>query len=173
MFAVGGRVVTVSSLAHKPAELDWDDLMGERRFRPVAAYRRSKLANLLHSLELQRRLSGSSRAGESDTIAVAAHPGVAASSFWENAAGPRFRFVARVADRGIGLAFNTTAQGAIPIVHAATADTVFPGRCYGPRIAQRWGRPGLVETSRHAMDAEAAMRLWNISEDLTGVSPDL
>ncbi len=173
LLADGGRVVTVSSLAHKPAALDWDDLMGERRFRPVAAYRRSKLANLLHSFELQRRLSTSSRAGAADTIAVAAHPGVAASSFWENGAGPHFRFVARATDRAIALACNTTAQGAIPIVHAATADTVIPGRCYGPRIAQRWGGPGLVEPSRRALDADAAMRLWKVSEELTGVSPDL
>lgn len=173
VLASGGRVVTVSSLAHFPAEMDWDDLMGERRFKPVAAYRRSKLANLLHSAELHRRLSSSNRPGASEVVAVAAHPGIAASSFWENGAGPRFRVVAEAADAVIARVFSTTAQGAMPIVHAATADGVEPGRCYGPQIAQRWGRPGPVEPSAGARDAESAMRLWKVSEELTGVAPDI
>ena len=167
------RVVTVSSLAHLPATLDWDDLLGERSFKPVAAYRRSKLANLLHSAELQRRLATSVRSGAADTVAVAAHPGVAASSFWENAAGPRLRLVARTFDAGIGLVFSTAEQGARPIVHAAAAPGVVPGRCYGPRIAQRWGRPGPVEPSSEAQDAVAAKRLWSVSEELTGITPDI
>jgi len=167
------RVVTVSSLAHLPATLDWDDLLGERSFKPVAAYRRSKLANLLHSAELQRRLATSVRSGAADTVAVAAHPGVAASSFWENAAGPRLRPVARTVDAGIGLVFSTAAQGARPILHAAAASGVVPGRCYGPRVAQRWGRPGLVEPSSEAQDAVAAKRLWSVSEELTGITPDI
>ena len=167
--APDSRVVTVSSIAHLQATMDWDDLMGEQRFKPVAAYRRSKLANLLHSLELARRLSGSDRPGTTDTMAVAAHPGIAASTFWENAAGPNLRWAARTMDAGIALLFSTTAQGAIPIVHAAVADDVEPGCCYGPRIAQRWGRPGLVQPSAEAHDPEAARRLWSISEELTGV----
>jgi len=65
--------------------------------------------------------------------------------------------------------FSTTAQGAIPVLHAATADPVEPGGCYGPRIAQRWGSPGLVQPSPEACDLEAAARLWSISEELTGV----
>ncbi|HET6951318.1 MAG TPA: oxidoreductase [Acidimicrobiales bacterium] len=173
VLAAGGRVVNVSSLAHLPAEMDWDDLMGERRFKPVAAYRRSKLANLLHTAELHRRLSSSDRPGASEVIAVAAHPGVAASSFWENGAGPRFRVVAKAADAVIACVFSTAAQGAMPIVHAASADGVEPGRCYGPHIVQRWGRPGLVEPSAKARDAEAARRLWKVSEELTGVAPDI
>ncbi len=119
--APDSRVVTVSSLAHLQASMDWNDLMGETSFKPVAAYRRSKLANLLHSAELQRRLSRSDRPGASDTIAVASHPGIAASPFWENAAGPRFTWAARIFDAGIALMFSTAAQGAVPVVHAATA----------------------------------------------------
>jgi hypothetical protein len=142
--------------------------MGAQRFKPTVAYRRSKLANLLHSFELQRRLAASSLPGANDTVAVAAHPGIAASPFWENAAGPRLRFAARILDAGIGLVFSTTAQGAAPIVHAATAEHVEPGRCYGPRIAQRWGRPGVVEPSPEAYDPEAGRRLWETSEALTG-----
>lgn len=171
--APAGRVVTVTSLAHLPATLDWDDLMGERHFKPVEAYRRSKLANLLHSLELSRRLAASARPGASSTTAVAAHPGIAASSFWENAAWPRLRFAARAFDRAIGAVFNTAAQGARPIVHAATAAGVEAGRCYGPRVAQRWGSPGRVAPSVAAQDLDLAARLWRASEELTGVIPDL
>ena len=140
--APDSRIVTVSSLAHLQATMDWDDLMGEGRFKPVAAYRRSKIANLLHSLELHRRLSTSPRPGASDTTAVAAHPGIAASTFWQNAAGPNLRWAARTVDIGVAIVFSTTAQGATPVVHAATAEDVEPGCCYGPRIAQRWGSPG-------------------------------
>ena len=153
--------------------MQWDDLMGEKQFKPVAAYRRAKLANLLHSTELQRRLSRSVAPGASDTMAVAAHPGIAASTFWENAAGPRLRPLVRGFDAGIALLFSTTEQGAEPVVHAATAEGVVAGRCYGPRIAQRWGRPGLVEPSRETRDPEAGNRLWEVSEELTGVSVPL
>jgi NAD(P)-dependent dehydrogenase (short-subunit alcohol dehydrogenase family) len=167
--APDSRIVTVTSLAHLQATMDWDDLMGERRFKPVAAYRRSKIANLLHSLELQRRLSTSSLTGAADTSAVAAHPGIAASTFWENAAGPNLRWAARAFDVGVAVVFSTTAQGAIPVVHAATTDDVEPGCCYGPRIAQRWGSPGRVRPSTEARDPEAARRLWSISEELAGI----
>lgn len=171
--APGSRIVTVSSLAHLQASMDWDDLMGETSYKPVAAYRRSKLANLLHSAELQRRLSSSDRPGASDTVAVASHPGIAASPFWENAAGPRWRWAARTFDVGIGLMFSTAAQGAIPVAHAATTEPVEAGRCYGPRIAQRWGRPGLVRPSPEAGDQEAGKRLWALSEELTGARAEL
>jgi NAD(P)-dependent dehydrogenase (short-subunit alcohol dehydrogenase family) len=171
--APDSRVVTVSSIAHLKAGMDWDDLMGEATFKPTVAYRRAKLANLLHSAELQRRLSISDLPGASDTVAVAAHPGIAASPFWENAAGPRFKYPARVLDAGLKVVFNTSAQGARPVVHAATAEDVEAGRCYGPRVAQRWGRPGLVEPSSEAIDPEAARRLWTVSEELTGVTAPL
>jgi NAD(P)-dependent dehydrogenase (short-subunit alcohol dehydrogenase family) len=171
--APGSRVVTVSSLAHLQAAMDWDDLMGERTFKPVAAYRRSKLANLLHSAELQRRLARSALPSTSRTSAVACHPGIVASAFWENAAGPRWRWAAKVFDAGVGLAFSTSAQGAVPVVHAATAEGVEGGRCYGPRIAQRWGGPGIVQPSPEANDPEAGSRLWEVSQELTGVEVTL
>jgi hypothetical protein len=79
----------------------------------------------------------------------------------------------RAASAVISVVFNTTAQGARPITHAATATDVVPGRVYGPRIAQRWGAPGLVEPSAAALDADDAARLWEVSEDLTGVHADL
>ena len=167
--APDSRVVTVSSLAHLKATMDWDDLQGERTFKPTLAYRRSKLANLLHSAELQRRLAAAGHA----TVAVAAHPGVAASNFWATGAGPNMAWAGRAASAVIGVVFNTTAQGARPIVHATTAPGIEPGRVYGPRVAQRWGDPGVVQPSDAALDAAAAARLWAISEELTGVETDL
>ncbi len=171
--APGSRVVTVSSMAHLRATMQWGDLMGEKDYRPVAAYRRSKTANLLHSAELRRRLAASTAPGADDTTAVAVHPGIVASSFWENAAGTRHRRAARLLDTGIAVLFRGTAAGAEPVVHAATAAAVVPGRCYGPRIAQRWGRPALVETSPETLDPVAGRRLWELSEALTGVAVPL
>jgi NAD(P)-dependent dehydrogenase (short-subunit alcohol dehydrogenase family) len=171
--APDSRIVTVSSIAHLQATMDWGDLMGEQAFKPTVAYRRSKLANLLHSFELQRRLARSERPGASDTVAVASHPGIAASPFWENAAGPRLKYAARAVDAVIGVVFSTAAQGAVPVVHAATADGIEAGRCYGPRVAQRWGHPGLVEPSQEAEDPDAGSRLWAASEGLTGVTVTL
>ena len=126
--------------------MDWDDLMGSAsssRSPPTGAPS-SRTSCTAPSCNVGFHVR---RPGASDTMAVAAHPGIAASRFWENAAGPRLRLAARVVRRGIALMFSTAAQGAEPIVYAATADDVLAGRCYGPRIAQRWGRPGLVETS--------------------------
>lgn len=171
--APDSRVVTVSSIAHLKTAMDWDDLMGERAFTATVAYRRAKLANLLHAFELQRRLAVSSLPGASDTVALSAHPGIAASPFWENAAGPRLKYAGRVVGAGVGLVFNTSAQGARPVVHAGTAADVEAGRCYGPRIAQRWGRPGVVGVSEEADDPDAGRRLWAASEQLTGVTVDL
>ncbi len=167
--APDSRIVTVTSLAHLQATMDWDDLMGKNRFRPTVAYRRSKVANLLHSFELQRRLASSELQGARDTSAVAAHPGIAASTFWENAAGPTFRWAARLSNVLIAVLFSTTSQGARPILHAATTEDVMPGQCYGPSVAQRWGRPGVVRSSDETLDISAATRLWEVSEELTGV----
>ena len=105
-----------------------------------------------------------------DTMAVAAHPGIAASTFWENAAGPRFQWAARIAEVGIGVIFSGVAKGAEPIAYSAAAPSVVGGQCYGPRVAQRWGAPGLVAISAEAQDDASAQRLWAISEELTGVS---
>jgi NAD(P)-dependent dehydrogenase (short-subunit alcohol dehydrogenase family) len=164
------RVVTVSSIAHLQTSMDWSDLQGLHDFRPVTAYRRSKLANLLHSFELHRRLLASKLPAASNALAVAAHPGIAASSFWENAVGPRLKLAARAFDICIASIFSTATQGASPILYAATEGGVVGGRFYGPRIAQRWGRPGPVEPSLEACDPVAARRLWIASEELTGIT---
>ena len=129
----------------------WDDLMGEQQFKPVAAYRRSKIANLLHSLELHRRLSDSDGPGTSDTAAIAAHPGIAASAFWENTAGPNLRWAARAADAGIAVVFSTAAQGAVPVVHAAAADDVVSGALLRPAHRPTLGSAGAGRARRRTL----------------------
>jgi NAD(P)-dependent dehydrogenase (short-subunit alcohol dehydrogenase family) len=171
--APNARVVTVTSMAHKSATLPFDDLHGERGFKPVRAYRQSKLANLLFTLEMQRRLGGSAAVGAETTSAVAAHPGVAATSFFGNAARPAFRLPAQLLNAAIGVLFLSASEGARPSLRAATDREALPAACYGPRIAQRWGRPAPVAPSKHALDADDAQRLWDISSDLTGVTYDL
>jgi len=156
------RVVTVASTAHRAAVLDLDDLgWTRRRYRPMPAYAQSKLANLLFTLELQRRLA----AAGSPVRALAAHPGVAASGLNRNL-GPAMA----VLDRTVGrLIRQSTAAGAQPTLAAATLD--LPGGSYlGPDGArEQRGRPTLVGRSRLASDPDLAGRLWAASEQLTGV----
>jgi NAD(P)-dependent dehydrogenase (short-subunit alcohol dehydrogenase family) len=157
-----GRVVTVASSAHRSARLELSDLdWSRRRYRPMAAYAQSKLANLLFTLELQRRLT----AAGSPVRALAAHPGVAASGLNRHL-GPAMA----VLDRTVGrLIRQSAAAGAHPILIAATAE--LPGGSYlgpdGP--AERRGRPTLVGRAAPASDPELAARLWTESERLTAV----
>jgi NAD(P)-dependent dehydrogenase (short-subunit alcohol dehydrogenase family) len=157
------RVVTVASTAHRAAGPELDDLdWTRRRYRPMAAYARSKLANLLFTLELQRRLT----AGGSTVRALAAHPGVAASELNRNL-GP----VMALVDRTVGrLIRQSAAAGARPTLAAVTRD--LPGGSYlGPDGArEQRGRPTMVGRSALASDPELAGRLWTRSEQLTGVA---
>ena len=160
---ITARVVTVASTAHRSGELDLDDLSwSRRRYRPMAAYAQSKLANLLFTLELQRRLS----AAGSPVRALAAHPGAAASGLNRHL-GPGMALLDRTVGR---LIQQSTEAGARPTLSAATAD--LPGGGYlgpdGP--GERRGRPTLVGRAVPASDPELAARLWTVSERLTGVS---
>ena len=155
------RVVTVASTAHRSAELDLDDLdWTRRRYRPMAAYGRSKLANLLFTLELQRRLT----AAGSPVRALAAHPGVATSGLNRNL-GPAMALLDRTVGR---LIRQSTEAGAEPILAAATSD--LPGGSYlgpdGPR--EQRGRPTLVGRSALASTPALAAALWTRSAALTG-----
>ncbi len=160
---VTGRVVTVSSSAHRVGKIDFDDLNWEhRRYRKWAAYGQSKLANLLFTSELQRRLI----AAGSPVLSEAAHPGYAAtnlqshseSGFWELAMG-------RI---GNSLFAQSDSAGALPTLFAAFAD--IPGDSFaGPGGFQEMrGAPRLVGRSKRARDPEVARRLWDVSEELTG-----
>ena len=161
---ITGRVVTVSSNGHKLGAIDFDDLNWDKRsYRAMTAYAQSKLANLLFTSELQRRLT---EAG-STVIATAAHPGTAATNLLRP--GDRGRVSHFVQKTLVGLISQSEDAGALSTLYAAVAD--IPGNSYaGPRgFLEGRGAPELVGRSRRAQDAEVARRLWEVSEKLTGV----
>ncbi|HEX3823406.1 MAG TPA: oxidoreductase [Mycobacteriales bacterium] len=164
----GARVVTVSSNAHKPGKLDFDDLMHERSYRRWRTYSDSKLANLLFAFELQRRLS----AIDSPLISVAAHPGTAATNLTNpGSQGNRIKQI--VMSLGVRVIGQSEDQGALPQLYAATSPEVGGGEYFGPNgIAENRGYPKRVDSSSASKDSEAATRLWQLSEDLTGVRYD-
>ena len=161
---VRGRIVTVSSIAHRFGTIDFDDLQWRRRpYRPMAAYGQSKLANLLFVSELQRRLSERS----SPVIATAAHPGMAATNLFSSSDDGSLE--ARVSRAFTRVVAQSEQNGARPILCAAVAD--LPGDSYigptGPFEIR--GKPGLASRSAKSTDTEVARRLWTVSEELTGV----
>lgn len=161
----GSRVVTVSSLAHRMGRIAFDDLASPRRYSPWGAYGQSKLANLLFTFELQRRLDA---AGVS-TIAVAAHPGVSRTNLGRVPAGITGRLFGLV--RPVGdLLLQNSAMGALPTLRAATDPAVRGGEYYGPGgPGELRGHPVRVGASRAARDQAVAARLWSVSEALTHV----
>jgi NAD(P)-dependent dehydrogenase (short-subunit alcohol dehydrogenase family) len=155
----GSRVVTVSSLLHRlGARINFDDLQAQRSYHWVAAYGQSKLANLLFTYELQRRLSGAGT-----TIAVAAHPGLASTELTRNSPA-----ATATASR---LLSQPAAVGALPILRAATDPGVLGGDYYGPGgFFGARGHPELAESSAQSHDTAIQRRLWTVSEQLTGVT---
>ena len=156
----GSRVVTVSSLAHRVrARINFDDLQAERSYSRVRAYSQSKLANLLFTYELQRRLSGAG-----NTIAVAAHPGLADTELTRNSPAIAAFFYAHVMSQ-------KAAMGALPVLRAATDPAVVGGQYYGPRrFFGARGYPKLTKSSKRSHDAAIQRRLWTVSEQLTGIT---
>jgi len=159
--APGSRVVTVSSVGHRFARngIRFDDLQWDREYSRVGAYGQSKLANLMFTYELQRRLRGT------DTIAAAAHPGGSNTELdrnlpqWINVVGRPLMLLAQSAD-----------MGALPTLRAATDPGVLGGQYYGPDgFGEQRGYPKVVSSSKVSHDAEAQRRLWAVSEELTSV----
>jgi NAD(P)-dependent dehydrogenase (short-subunit alcohol dehydrogenase family) len=156
------RVVTISSQAHRTGRINFGDLQSERHYQRWIAYGQSKLANLLFMMELQRRLD----AAGSPLRSVAAHPGYSATNL-------QFH-TQSIQDQLMGVANKLIAQsaamGALPTLYAATADV--PGAAYiGPDgLFEQRGHPKLVDMSGAAKNADNARRLWELSEELTGVS---
>jgi NAD(P)-dependent dehydrogenase (short-subunit alcohol dehydrogenase family) len=161
------RVVTVSSNVHRTGRINWDDLAAERSYRRWPAYSQSKLANLLFSYELDRR----ARQAGSDLVSVAAHPGYASThllSVGAEQSGRRLTGLIMSAGR---LFAQSDAMGALPQLYAATAPDVEGGQYFGPdRLFELRGHPQQVSASSSARDPETARRLWETSEDLTGVT---
>jgi NAD(P)-dependent dehydrogenase (short-subunit alcohol dehydrogenase family) len=159
----GARVVIVSSLEHKPGKLRFDDLQRERGYSARGAYQQSKFANAVFGIELDRRL----RAAGSPVISVLAHPGYAATNL--QTTGPTFPMSAILRVGNVLLA-QSAEQGALPQLYAATEPSVEGGQFIGPDWPGEFrGSPTQVQPVRRARDRETATRLWEISEELTGV----
>jgi NAD(P)-dependent dehydrogenase (short-subunit alcohol dehydrogenase family) len=159
----GSRVVTVSSNGHRiQAAIHFDDLQWQRSYSRAGAYGQAKLANLMFTYELQRRL-----ASRGTTIAVAAHPGVANTDLPRSTPAIVRLPLALVAP----LITQRPEMGALPTVRAATDPDVSGGQYYGPGgFGQNRGYPKLVESSRDSHDEAVQQRLWTVSEELTGVT---
>jgi len=159
----GSRVVTVSSNGHKSGRIDFDDLQSQRRYRRTAAYYQSKLANLMFTYELQRRLT----AAQVRTQALAAHPGKARTELTRYL--PRWmQLEDLVIEQPLG---QSPAMGALATLRAATDPAASGGEYYGPGgRGELRGYPRLVASSERARDLDAQQRLWRESERLTGVS---
>ena len=163
----GSRVVTVSSFAHRMGKMNFADLMGARSYRAWGAYGQSKLANLLFTAELQRRLSLAAM----HVKAMSAHPGYANTNLQTAVARKAGRTLqARMTQSFNNLAAQSAQSGALPTLFAATAPGL-PGDSFvGPDgFMQLRGHPVLVDRSAAARDMEAAATLWQVSEQLTAV----
>ena len=153
----GSRVVVVSSLAHRQGRIDFENLQGERPYKPWREYGQSKLANLVFAIELQRRLE---RAGQ-ETVAIAAHPGFTETDLQRHS---------RLLGFGVKLWSNNAAQGALPTLYAATEEAAEPGGYYGPHgFYEAKGFPAPARVKAKARDRRTAARLWEVSEEVTGV----
>ena len=157
------RVVTVSSNGHKSGRIDFDDLQSQRRYRRMAAYYQSKLANLMFTYELQRRLAGA----QAQTQALAAHPGKARTELTRYLPG-WLRLEDLVIEQPLG---QSAAMGALATLRAAADPAARGGEYYGPGgRGELKGYPRLVASTERARDVEAQQRLWQESERLAGVS---
>ena len=169
--AAGARVVTVSSVAHLQGVIDFDDLQSERAYDRERAYSQSKLANLLFTYELDRRL----RAAGTDAAALGCHPGVVYTDLFANESRLQ-QFLLSPAMRPINFwAVQNARMGALPELRAATDPSARGGEYFGPRRhgLRRWfytGYPAVAESSARSHDEAAQARLWQVSERLTGVS---
>ena len=158
------RVVSLSSNAHKRAQIQFSDLhYAKGGYGPMKAYSQTKLAMLLYAQELQRQAQAH---GASKLISVAAHPGLSSTAIVRELKGPLV-LITSLAFRFVG---QDEKQGALPQLYASTAPGVQPGAYYGPTGPMEFkGAPGLAKLAPQATDAGAAAQLWRVSEELTGI----
>ncbi|WP_433021249.1 oxidoreductase [Kribbella sp. CA-294648] len=165
--AASPRVVTVSSFMHKTVKsIDQSDFRAENGYAKWDAYGKSKLANLLFMLELDRR----GRAAGTSLLSVGAHPGYARTHL--QTSGPQLGGVsleARIMGFGTKIVAQSAAAGAWPSLYAATLPDVRPGSYVGPSFFEYRGKPKLVHPSKAAQDPELAKRLWTWSAEATAV----
>jgi NAD(P)-dependent dehydrogenase (short-subunit alcohol dehydrogenase family) len=163
------RVVTLASIAHKRGHIDFEDLQSTRKYSPMGAYSQSKLADVMFAFELERRY----RALNLGIVSIGVHPGVAQTNLFKVGSSTG---LARVAEKAIqntiGALLNTELGGAIPTLFAATSPDAVGGGYYGPQGFQemRGGDVGPAFVASAARDVAAQKRLWEICEELTGVS---
>ncbi|MCG6114025.1 MAG: oxidoreductase [Mesorhizobium sp.] len=161
------RVVTLSSIAARGGKIDFDDLQAELNYQPMPAYGQSKLACMMFAFELQRR----SDAGHWGIDSIAAHPGISRTDLLHNAPG-------RASAQGLArtylwFLFQPAARGAWPTLFAATDPSARAGGYYGPSgMGETRGFPAEARIPEAALDTQAARRLWDEAERLTGVSFD-
>ena len=162
----GSRVVAVSSTGHRPGKIHFDDLQLEKNYGPWRAYFQSKLANLLFTYELQRKLA----AAGSSTIATAAHPGGARTNLGNENPGGIVNTAAHVLHPLINQVMQPAAMGALPTMRAAVDPAAVGGEYYGPDgLGEQRGYAKRVDSTKRSKDLETARRLWTVSEELTGV----
>jgi NAD(P)-dependent dehydrogenase (short-subunit alcohol dehydrogenase family) len=157
------RVVTITSIEHKAGRIDFDDLQSERGYQPRRAYRQSKHANAVFGLELDRRL----RAAGLPVKSVLAHPGYSATNLQLSGPTGLMRAFLRVTNK---LVAQNVERGALPQLYAATMVDVEGGDFIGPDGPfESRGHPTRVEPVERARDPDVGRRLWEVSEELTGV----
>ena len=162
------RIVSVSSLGHRLGKMKFDDLNADQSYSPWPAYFQSKLANLLFTRELQRRLSQTER----DIIAVAAHPGVSRTNLGsESPGGVLSKLMAVTRPMFERLGAQSAQMGALPTLRAAVDPSANGGDYYGPNgFGEQRGNPKKVDMSSRAKSDSDARKLWDISEQLTAVT---
>jgi NAD(P)-dependent dehydrogenase (short-subunit alcohol dehydrogenase family) len=157
------RVVNVSSIAHRGGEIYFDDINAEQNYDAMARYKMSKLANLLFTYELHRRL----RKAKHHMLSIGCHPGIAATELSRY-----FPAYFKIGGFLLRPFFNSATSGAWPTLRAATSYRAKSGDCYGP--SKRWQTAGpaiRVSASEFSRGKGAAEKLWNLSIELTGVDP--
>lgn len=160
------RIVTVSSLAHRSGEINFTDLQSEKAYSKMKAYAQSKLANLLFTYELKRRME----AQGISTLSLAAHPGISMTDLGRHM--PKFL---QAISPVLGAMFAQSPKaGAEPTLYAALGEDVENGDYFGPGSRREYrGRAAKVSSTRRSHDEKLARRLWKVSEELTGFSYEL
>ncbi len=156
------RIVSLSSLAHRNATIEFDNLNSEQSYNKMQAYGQSKVACLMFAYELQRRLENKG----SNTISVAAHPGVSITNLVQYAPG----WMKVIGMLLAPLVTHSPEKGALPSLYGALGTDVNGGDYFGPTgYREMKGKPGKVGSSSYSRDKAAAEKLWETSEQLTGI----
>jgi NAD(P)-dependent dehydrogenase (short-subunit alcohol dehydrogenase family) len=165
----GARVVTVSSTGHRTGNMDFDNLMFEngQDYQLQRVYGRSKLANLLFTYELQRRFE----ALNADVIATAAHPGGSDTNLARHVEN---RWYFKLLRPLLVSMMQSAAMGALPSIRAAVDPDANGGEYYGPGgFMEQTGYPVRVRSNEASHNLEDAQKLWEVSEELTGINYEM